>query len=323
MKKPLILVTHPLPEVWLEEYQNRYDFIVGPEHQSGISDELRPYFKDVEGVLLLLCDPIRKCHIELMPNLKVISNMAAGTDNIDLGTCMVRGIQVGNTPGVLTNATADLTMALLLSLIRNIATAAVDAKEGKWQMWEPAQWLGIDLSGKTMGIYGLGKIGTAVAKRASAFGMNIIYYNRNRNIDAEQETQAKCVEFEQLLAQSDILSIHAPLNAESKKKFDQNAFEKMKKSAILINVGRGQIVDSEDLAAALSQGQIKAAGLDVTDPEPLPPGHILYQLPNCLVLPHIGSATIETRRKMARMAMDNIEAGLFGKQLPYAVHIEN
>jgi glyoxylate reductase len=322
MKKPLVLVSHPLPADWLEDYQNRYEFIFGQEHQAGISEQLRPYYSDIQAVLVMLCDPIRKKLIDAMPNLKVISNMAAGTDNIDLAACKERGITVGNTPGILTGATADLTMALLLALARNVSSAATDARNGNWQMWEPAQWLGIDLAGKTMGIYGLGKIGTAVAKRAAAFGMNIIYNNRRRNIEAEKEIKTQYVEFEQILAQSDILSIHAPLNSDSRKKFDQNAFRMMKKSAILINVGRGPIVDSDALAEALSQGQIKAAGLDVTDPEPLPPGHILYQLPNCLVLPHIGSATIETRKKMAGMAMENIEAGLSGKLLPYPVCID-
>ncbi len=239
MEKPIILVTHPLPEEWIVQYRDRAEFMFGKEHRPGIADSLLPYLVKASGMICLLCDRVDKELLEKMENLQVISNMAAGTDNIDLVECLRRKIKVGNTPDVLTNATADLTMALLLALTRNIIPASNDARSGMWQMWEPAGWLGVELSGKTMGIYGMGKIGKAVAERARAFGMSIIYHNRNRLDVHSLPFPAAFVEFEELLTQSDVISIHAPYNEESNLRFNQNAFEKMKQSAMLINVGRG------------------------------------------------------------------------------------
>lgn len=319
MENPLIILTHPLPEEWIKPYRDRIEFVFGPEHHPGLDQSLKPFFENAKGIVALLCDPITRDHIQQFPNLKVISNMAAGTDNIDLAECKDKGIKVGNTPGVLTNATADLTMAIILCITRNIVSAAEDARAGRWQMWEPASWLGMDLNGKTLGIYGMGKIGKAVATRARCFGMDIIYHNRTEILQKDLGFIASFVSFEELLKKSDVLSIHAPLNTDSRGKFDKKAFSQMKNGSILVNVGRGQIIDTDALVYALKNNIIRAAGLDVTDPEPLPVGHPLYDLKNCLVLPHIGSATDETRKKMVDMAMENILAGLEEHPLPYPV----
>lgn len=315
MERPVILITHPLPATWLAPYQDEYQFIFGPEHPAGLSTYLQPWFGQAQGIISLLCDPIQAEELKRMPQIKVIGNLAAGTDNIDLDYCRQHGILVGNTPDVLTDATADATLALLLAVTRNLIPATRDASEGRWQMWEPAGWLGIQLTGKTMGIYGMGRIGRAVARRASSFGLEIIYHNRHP-VAGESY---RFVDFPALLRESDIISIHAPLNEESRGKFDREAFSQMRSGSILINTGRGPIVRTEALVEALEHGPLKAAGLDVTDPEPLPPDHILYRMANCLILPHIGSATEETRAKMTKMTLENIRAGLTRQPLPYPV----
>ena len=317
--KPMVFITHPVPDEWVDPYRSIYQFAFGPAHVAGLDHPNDNSPEGISAVLSILSDPVREEQLRKFNNLQIVSNLAAGTDNIDLEYCRKNQIRVGNTPGVLTEATADLTLALLLCLSRKIIPASRDARDGKWKMWEPAGWLGMELKGSTLGIYGMGKIGQAVASRARSFGMRIIYNNRKPISADANPINAEFVEFDSLLKQSDVLSIHAPLNSESKGKFGRNEFQKMKPSSILLNIGRGAIVDTDGLADALENGWIHAAGLDVTNPEPLPPGHKLYKLENCLIVPHIGSATGETRQKMFKMAMENIKAGLEGKQLPYPV----
>jgi glyoxylate reductase len=316
MSLPLVIVTHPLPEEWLQKYVGQFEFVFGPAHQPGFSVKLLDENRSASAVLSLLCDRIGEAEIEQLPNLRVIANLAVGYDNIDLTACRKRGIRVGNTPGVLTDATADLAMALLLASSRGIIPAEQDAREGRWQMWEPAGWLGGSLAGKTLGIYGMGKIGQAVAQRATAFGMTCIYHNR-KPVDG---IALDYVSFDELLQRSDFISIHAPLNDQSRGRFDLAAFSKMKPGVTLINTGRGPIIQTDDLVQALREGLIQAAALDVTDPEPLPPDHPLYGLRNCLIVPHIGSATTETRRQMTEMALENIFAGLQNMSLPFEVY---
>lgn len=315
MSLPLVIVTHPLPDEWLEPYRDQYEFVFGPAHQPGLDAVLLKEHRNAVAILSLLCDPIGTEVIHQLPDLKVVTNLAVGFDNINLDACRKAGVRVGNTPGVLTDATADLTMALLLTLSRGILPAERDAREGRWYMWEPAGWLGDSLTGKTLGIYGMGKIGQAVAARAAGFGMTCIYHNRKPVPGLEMNY----VSFEELVQMSDFLSIHAPLNAESRGKFDLKVFRQMKSSATILNTGRGAIIKTDDLVHALREGIIHAAGLDVTDPEPLPADHALYTLKNCLIVPHIGSATTETRRKMTGMCLENIAAGLQGRPLPYEV----
>src|SRR5690554_6267815 len=256
--------------------------------------------------------------LDRLPNLRVVSNMAVGYDNVDLQACAARNIAVGHTPGVLTDATADLTMALLLAAARRIDESARDAREGRWQTWTPDCWLGVQLRGTTLGIIGLGKIGYAVAERARAFGMRIVYASRSEHGEAE-ELGAMRLSLDALLASSDFISVHVPLSADSLGMIDAVALAKVKRGAILINTARGPIVDQDALLAALQDGTLRAAALDVTTPEPLPPDHPLYSTPGCLIVPHIGSATETTRRRMAELACMNLLAGVRGEPLPHQV----
>jgi glyoxylate reductase len=315
---PLVLITHQLPQEWISSLVGKCNIITGPEVAHDLSPELREKLPEADGLFTLLTIPVTKELLNHAKRLKVVSNMAVGVDNIDLTECTKRGIAVGNTPGVLTEGTADLTMALLLAIARRIREASQDAIEGRWKTWSPTGWLGADLDGAKLGIIGMGKIGRAVAKRAKAFGMEVIYTDRER----WSETWAIRVPLDDLLIQSDFISLHTPLTEETYHLINTDTINKMKPSAILINAARGPILDTQALVQALINGRIAAAALDVTDPEPLPPDHPLYSLTNCLIVPHIGSATKNTRRKMAELACNNLIAGLQGLHLPHCVNPE-
>ncbi len=260
----------------------------------------------------MLTDPIDREILAQSPNLKVVSQMAVGCDNIDLAACAERGIPVGNTPGVLTDATADLTMALLLALARRLPEGIASVKEGKWLTWEPDFLLGMELRDQTLGIVGSGRIGNAVAERARAFGMNVVESGRPDGANPG-------VALDDLLRSSDIVSLHCPLTEETRGIVNSNFLSKMKSHAFLVNTARGQLVDQKALANALTTGAIAGAALDVTDPEPLPPTNDLLKAPNLIVLPHLGSATHRTREAMAEIAVDNLLAGLAGEQLPHRI----
>lgn len=320
--KPLVLMTHELPSDWIDNSLDDYDVILGDNDQRGIDDKLEKYLPEAAGIICLLDDPISAAVINQAQKLQVISSMAVGTDNIDVKTCTSRGIPVGHTPGVLTDGTADLTLGLLLSVSRQLTIANQDARVGKWSSWEPTGWLGRDLKDSTVGIIGLGKIGTAVAERLKPFGCKIIFTNRRDLPEVARKLNAFQVDLDQLLSNSDFICLHVPLNEDTKGMIGEDAFSKMKKNAILINAARGQVVDTDALYTALQSKKILAAGLDVTDPEPLPPDHPLYQLPNCFITPHIGSATVNTRREMAAIAFKNLHAGILGNPLPYCVNPE-
>jgi len=321
-EKPLILMTHDLPPDWVENSLNDFRVIFGDNDQRGIDNKLEEYIPEASGIFCLLDDPIPATIINQAPLLKVISNMAVGTDNIDVKTCTTRGIPVGHTPGVLTDGTADLTLALLLSVSRQLAEANQDARAGKWSSWEPTGWLGRDLKDATVGIIGLGKIGSAVAERLKPFGCKLIFTNRSPLPGQEINLNARQVVLDELLSTSDFICLHVPLTQETNGMIGKEAFAKMKTSAILINAARGPVVDTDALYEALTSSRILAAGLDVTDPEPLPPDHPLYQLPNCFITPHIGSATVNTRKVMAGIAIRNLKAGIQGEPLPYCVNPE-
>ena len=295
---------------------------LGDDNLRGIDVTLEKHLPKTSGIICLLDDPIPATIINQAPHLKVVSTMAVGTDNIDVKRCTSLGIPVGHTPGVLTDGTADLTIALLLSVGRQLQSANFDARAGKWSNWDPTGWLGRDLMGATVGIVGLGKIGTAVAKRLKAFGPNLIFTNRSPRPDQEELLNARQVNLDELLSDSDFICLHVPLTPDTKGMINKESFKKMKPNTILINAARGGVVNSDALLEALQTGQILAAGLDVTDPEPLPPDHPLYQLPNCFITPHIGSATVNTRRLMAYIAIKNLEAGIQGKHLPHCVNPE-
>ncbi len=324
---PLVIIAHALPYDWLSSLNGRCQALIGPassqENASpGLSAELLESLPKAEGLLTLLVDRVDASLLAKAPHMKVVSNMAVGVDNIDLAACTRAGIPVGNTPGVLTEGTADLTMALLLSAARRLPEASADARQGRWKTWSPTGWLGADLAGATLGIVGMGKIGSAVARRASGFGLRLVYYDTARRPEVEESLGASFLSLEELLRQSDFVSLHTPLLPETRHLIDECRLRQMKTSAILVNAARGPIVDTEALARALREGWIAAAALDVTDPEPLPNTHLLYRLPNCLIVPHIGSATTGTRRRMAELACENLLAGIEGRRLPHCANPE-
>lgn len=317
---PLVLITHTLPDGWLAQLEGRVRMLTGPEDATQLDPELRARLGEADGLYTLLTIPVTEALLDQAPRLRVVSNMAVGVDNIDLEACTRRGIPVGHTPGVLTDGTADLAMALLLAIARRLPEASQDARGGRWQTWSPTGWLGADLDGATLGIVGLGKIGQAVARRASAFGVNLVYTDTSDHPEIESQLGARRLGLDELLHRSDFVSLHVPLTEETRGMIDEGALQSMQPTAILVNTARGPIVDTAALTLALQEGWIRAAALDVTDPEPLPPDHPLYALDNCLVVPHIGSATWNTRRRMAERACENLLAGLEGQRLPFCVN---
>ena len=319
---PVVLITHNLPKDWLSLLDGQVQAILGPQDTAGFSAELFARLPEAEGLFTLLVDPIDEALLERAPLLRVVSNMAVGVDNVDLAACSRRGVPVGYTPGVLTEATADLTMALLLSAARRLPEASQDAKLGCWTTWSPTGWLGEDLNGAVLGIIGLGKIGQAVARRALGFGLQLVYTDTVPRPKLEQELGARYLPLDDLLRQSDFVSVHVPLMASTRHLIDARRLNLMKPSAILINAARGPIVELDALTQALKEGWISAAALDVTEPEPLPVSHPLYNLPNCLIVPHIGSATRGTRKAMAETACRNLLAGLAGAPLPNCANPE-
>jgi len=318
--KPIVLLTHSLPEGWLSLLNGRVRLIVSMDEKQGWISDLERHFPHTIGILSLLTDRIDSTLLEQTPELRVVSNMAAGVDNIDIQACSKRGIPVGNTPGAMTEATADLTLALILAAARKLPESSRDAREGRWQTWSPTGWLGADLHGTTLGIIGLGKIGMAVAERARGFGLQIIYWEPTQKEKNDNEIGAQYVSFDELLCTSDIVTLHCPLNISTRGLINKSALRKMKPTSILVNAARGPVVDTKSLILALSENWIAAAALDVTDPEPLPPDNPLYALSNCLILPHIGSATHGTRKRMAEMACENLLAGLEGRRLSNCVN---
>jgi glyoxylate reductase len=315
-KLPVVILTHKLPEDWISSLNGRCKLYIGPRDAIKLETDLLNLLPQSEGLLTLLTIPITQAILDKAPKLRVVSNMAVGVDNIDISACTKRKIPVGNTPGVLTESTADLTMALMLSIARNLPQAREDAKEGRWKTWSPAGWLGIELNGSTLGIVGMGKIGKAVAQRAMAFGMKILFTDP----DTINYPNAIQVSFNELLKNSDFISLHAPLTEDTRKIINKDAFSLMKPNAILINAARGSLVDTDALLDTLTNQRIRAAALDVTDPEPLEATHPLFGLQNCLIVPHIGSATEHTRHQMAELACKNLLAGLSGVRLPYCVN---
>lgn len=320
--KPKVFVTRQIPAAGLDRILSACDAEVWPEPLPPPRDVLLKKVAGCHGVLTLLTD---KADGEFMdaagPQLKVISNFAVGYNNIDVVEATRRGIKVGNTPGVLTESTADIAFALLMAAARRIVETEKYIHAGKWKTWEPMGHIGVDLAGKTVGVIGLGRIGHAFAKRChGGWGMNVLYNNRKRNEAAEQELGARYVDLDTLLRESDFVSVHCDLNDTTRGMFNAAAFAKMKKTAIFINTSRGPVVSQKDLYEALKSGQIFAAGLDVTDPEPIPLDDPLLTLPNCVIVPHIASATPSSRNGMAEISADNLLAGLQGKPLRHCVN---
>jgi glyoxylate reductase len=322
--KPKVFVARVIPSDGLDLVTGATDATVWPDDLPPPRDELLRSIEGCDGVLTLLTDQVDAEFLDRAgPQLKVVSNYAVGFDNIDVPECTRRGIPVGNTPGVLTETTADLAFALLMAAARRLPEGDRYVRDGKWKTWGPMLLLGPDVHGSTIGIVGFGRIGQAVAKRAAGFGMTILYHDVNElPDDVTAPLGAQYVPLEDLLARSDFISLHVNLTPETRHLIDSAALRRMKPTAVLVNTSRGPVVDGAALASALKDGVIAAAGLDVTDPEPIPMDDPLVGLDNCLIVPHIASASRATRGKMAQMAAANLLAGLRSERLPTPVNPE-
>ncbi len=318
-EKPRVFVTRRIPQVGIERIQAECLADIWPKPLPPTRPELLQRVRGCAGLLTLLTERI---DAEVMdaagPQLKVISNFAVGYNNIDVAEARQRGIRVGNTPGVLTEATADIAFALMIAAARCLHDARRFIDAGQWQTWDPLGHIGQDLSGRTLGIVGLGRIGTAMARRCR-HGWNMQVLHHSRHAHADTDVGAKLVAFEELLEESDFVSVHCALTDDTRGLFDVAAFRRMKPSAVFVNTARGEIHDQAALCAALRDGEIFAAGLDVTNPEPIAASDPLLALPNCVITPHIGSATTHSRNGMARIAAENLLAGVQGRPLPHEV----
>ncbi|MEA2629821.1 MAG: glyoxylate reductase [Chloroflexota bacterium] len=320
-ERPRVFVARRIPAAGLDPIAAVCEVDVWDDELPPPRDALLERVAGRDGILTLLTDRVDDELLDAAgPGLKVVSNYAVGYDNIDVAACARRGIAVGNTPGALTETTADLAWALMLAGARRVAEGDRYVRAGRWRTWGPLLLLGSDVHGSTLGIVGLGRIGQAVARRAAGFGMTILYSSRSRVDEAiEQGLGATYVGLPELLERSDIVSLHVSLAPDTRGLIDAAALARMKPTAILVNTARGPVVDAVALAAALREGGIAAAALDVTDPEPIPADDPLLSLDNCLVVPHIASATGATRGRMAAMAAANLLAGVRGEPLPTPV----
>jgi glyoxylate reductase len=319
--KPKVYVTRHLPEAAWDELAEACDVEIWDEEFPPPYDMITRQIKDKDGLICLLTDKIDADLMDHAPNLQVISQVAVGYDNIDIDAATERGIPVGNTPGVLTDATADFAFSLLMAAARRISEAIDYVRAGKWETWGLTLLLGQEIHGATLGIIGMGRIGQAMAKRARGFDMRVLYYDPSRRPDLEQTLGVQYRKFDDLLQEADFVSLHVNLTTETRGLINARALELMKPTAVLINTARGPVVDPDALYWALKKDQIAAAALDVTDPEPLPPDDRLLELSNLIIAPHIASATIASRTLMAQMAVRNCLAGVQGKPLPFPVNI--
>jgi glyoxylate reductase len=316
MKKQKVFVSRKIPEKGVALVR---DFCDADIWQSGIPpnrNELLERVNAVDGLLSALTERIDAELMDMAPNLKVISNFAVGVDNIDVAAATNHKIPVGNTPGVLTDATADMAFALMMAAARRIVEGEHYVKDGKWKTWNPQLLLGADIAGSTLGIIGFGRIGQAVAKRATGFDLHVNYHDPS----AKPAFDAVPVDLETLLRESDFISLHVPLTPTTRHMINRETLKMMKSNVVLVNTSRGPVIDTQALYVALKENHIFAAALDVTDPEPLPSEHPLLKLANCIVVPHLGSASKWTRDQMAVLAAQNLIAGLRGERLPNCVN---
>ncbi|MBI3740618.1 MAG: D-glycerate dehydrogenase [Chloroflexi bacterium] len=322
MPKPKVFVSRIIPDEGLGMLRAIAETEVWQDELPPPRDVLLSKVKQSDGLVSLLTDKIDGELMDANPRLKVISQMAVGYDNIDVPAATARGIPIGNTPGVLTDTTADFAFALLMSAARRIPEGIDFVRAKKWKTWGPLLLTGPDVWGATLGIIGFGRIGQGMANRARGFNMRVLYYDVYRRTDLEQSMGVQYVEMDTLLRESDFVTVHTDLNEKTRHLMNADAFAKMKRSAILVNASRGPMVDHAALYDALKSGQIYGAALDVTEPEPINLDNPLLQLPNCIIVPHIASASIATRAKMATMAAANLIAGLRGEKLPTCVNPE-
>lgn len=319
---PTVAVTRAIPEAGLALLRQVAEVRVWPGELPPSPEELATLLHGCDGALTMVTEAIAAEVLDREPRLRVIGNFAVGYDNVDVPAATARGVAVCNTPGVLTEATADFTFALLLAGARRVAEGNEYVRAGRWDAWKPLLLLGRDLHGATLGIVGLGRIGRAVARRARGFDMRLLYCATRRHADAERELGVEFRPLDDLLRESDFVTLHVAFTPETRRLIGAREFGLMKREAVLVNAARGPVVDTDALVTALRDGAIGGAALDVTDPEPLPAGHPLLALPNAIVVPHIASATVATRDQMARLAASNIVAVLRGERPPAIVNPE-
>ncbi len=323
MDRPRAFVTRQIFPEAVELIERAAQVEVWPSERPPNREELAGKIASCDGVLTNIMDRLDASLLEGATRLKVISQLAVGLDNIDVAEASRRGILVGNTPGVLAKATADLGFALLMSAARRVGESERWVRAGRWEMaFHPMYWLGVDVHEATLGIVGLGQIGLEMAKRGLGFGMKIIYYSRNRKRDLEQRYGLEYVAADTLFGSADFVSLHVPLTPETRHFIGERELRMMKPTAVLVNLARGPVVDGEALYTALSENWIRAAALDVTDPEPIPLDHPLLTLDNLVISPHIGSASLTSRREMCLLAARNLVAGLEGQRLEHCANPE-
>ncbi len=319
-QQPKIYVTRRLPEETLAPLRTCGEVQVWESDHAIPRETLLQEIIDTVALLGMVTERIDDDLLDHVPQLKLVANMAVGYDNVDVPALTRRGVLLTNTPGVLTETTADLTFALMLGIARRIGEGERRVRAGQWPVWSPFVFLGTDVHHATLGIIGLGRIGIEVAKRARGFDMRVIYHNRSQNKDAEEQLGCTRVDMDTLLSESDFVVVLVPLGPQTHRLISAPQLKKMKPTAFLVNAARGPIVDAPALYDALRDNVIAGAALDVTDPEPLPADDPLLTLDNCLVVPHVGSASIATRTRMATLAAENIAAFLSGRRPPTPVN---
>jgi glyoxylate reductase len=307
-----VFVTRDLPGPALGWLRREHDVTVWPGRLPPTRQELASNAESADGLLTLLTDRIDADFLRACPRLVAVSNLAVGYENIDVAAATSRGVPVGHTPGVLTEATAQFTLALILALIRRLPEASAAAREGDWLTWDPAGFLGADLAGTTLGLVGYGRIGQEVGRLASTLGIRVLHTS----------PRSASLTLEELLPASDVVSLHPPLTAETRGLIGPLALSLMKEGALLVNVARGPMVDTQALVQSLHAGHLAGAALDVTDPEPLPADHELHTFPNVIITPHIASGTVRARTLMAEIAVTNLLHALRGERMPYCANPE-
>ena len=323
MPRPRVFVTRNIGQKALEAIGAETDMEVWPLENPPPPEELKRRAADAQGLVTTILDRVDKDLLDSCTQIKVVSQMAVGVDNIDVAALTNRGIPLGYTPGVLSKATADLAFALLLAAARRVAETDKWVREGNWKLaFHPMWWLGADVGGSTIGIVGMGQIGLETAKRARGFDMRVLYSTRSRKPDLEREHGLEYADMPTLLQESDFISLHVPLTPETRGLIGEKELAAMKPTAILINTARGPVVDSKALHEALKQGRIAGAGLDVTDPEPIPDDDPLLSLDNVVITPHIGSSSTGSRQAMGMLAARNLIAGLNGQPLVHCFNPE-
>lgn len=322
---PRLFVTREIFSDVLNRLSQRYEIEVWDKYKEPSHEVLLRKSREFEAFLTMLTDKI-DCQVLSGSRLRIVSQMAVGFDNIDIDCATKNGIYVTNTPGVLTDATAEHTWALILSLARRIVEADHFVRWGEWKRggtaWHPLMLLGVELRGKTLGIVGLGRIGARVAEIAKGFDMRVVYYDVQRRKDLEERLGIEYAELDRLLSESDIVTLHTPLTPETRRLINRERIAKMKRGALLINTARGAVVDTEALIEALRSGHLGGAALDVFEGEPIDGSHPLTALKNVILTPHIASATVETRRRMAELVAENLLAFAEGKVPPTLVNAE-